>query len=670
MTTDSRTGPGGTGKSTIDIGLLQINSGYAGQSYLPYSIGLLQSYAIKNSSAPERLHFRLPVFQRKPVHRIVDEIAGADVLGFSIYVWNVNLSMEVARRAKERHPDTLIVIGGPQVPDAPEEFLRENPWVDVAVHNEGEKVFLALLEAYDSRDWKAIPSLSWIDRDGVYQRTKAAPRMRDLDEVPSPFLEGVFDGIIEANPDIEWIGLWETNRGCPFQCTFCDWGSATASKVNRFGVDRLTAEIQWMAEQKIEFVFCCDANFGIFERDIDVAEALAQSKKETGYPVRVSVQNTKNATERAYKTQKILSDAGLSNGVALSMQSMDPNTLVSIKRKNISVDTYIDLQKRFTRDGVGTYTDFIIGLPGETYDSFVSGVDRVIENGQHNRIIFNNLSILPNAEMGSLEYRRQHGIDTIETEIINIHGHRAEMEDDVPEKQDLVVATRTMPLADWRRTRSFAWMTALLHFDKLLQLPIILAHEVTGIGYGQLITRFCNASGERYPTLAGIHDFFDGFAYDIQRGAPEYVFSKEWLGIYWPADEYVFIKLHVENRFDTFYAECQALLAEIIAETTSGDMSEMLSEAIAVNKAMLRLPDQTDDIVIETRYNIIEFYRGVLDGNAPALRQGQWSYAIERSRDSWADLDDWCRRLVWYGNKKGAYLHLGVEAQKVPVGIH
>ena len=55
---------------------------------------------------------------------------------------------------------------------------------------------------------------------------------------------------------------WETNRGCPFSCTFCDWGSATASKVYQFGMDGLHDEIGWMSRQRIGFVFCCDANFG------------------------------------------------------------------------------------------------------------------------------------------------------------------------------------------------------------------------------------------------------------------------------------------------------------------------------------------------------------------------------------------------------------------------
>ena len=97
-------------------------------------------------------------------------------------------------------------------------------------------------------------------------------RVRDLDEIPSPFLEGAFDSIMAANPSESWIGLWETNRGCPFRCTFCDWGSATAAKVTKFGEERLYREVDWFADKKIEYIFCCDANFGILKRDVDIAE--------------------------------------------------------------------------------------------------------------------------------------------------------------------------------------------------------------------------------------------------------------------------------------------------------------------------------------------------------------------------------------------------------------
>ena len=106
----------------------------------------------------------------------------------------------------------------------------------------------------------------------------------------------------------------------------------------RFEQDRLFLELEWFVEHKIEYIFVCDANFGSQKRDVEIAQHVAELRGKTGYPQGFSVQSTKNATERAYVTQKILADAGLNKGVALSMQSLDAVTLQNIKRDNISLD--------------------------------------------------------------------------------------------------------------------------------------------------------------------------------------------------------------------------------------------------------------------------------------------------------------------------------------------
>ena len=250
----------------------------------------------------------------------------------------------------------------------------------------------------------------------------------------------------------------------------------------------------------------------------------------------------------------------------------------------------MELQRRFTRDRVETYSDLILGLPGETYDSFVRGVDQLMENGQHNRIQFNNLSILPNAEMGDPAYQAKYGMVTVESKIINIHGERVELDDDVPEVQDLVVATAAMPAADWRRTRVFCWMTALLHFDKLFQIPLILAHGISGISYRDMIEAFMAADASAFPLLAEINAFFHGEARSIQQGGPEYVFSKEYLGIYWPADEFIFVKLTAEGKFDAFYAEAGRLLREIVSARSAGLPIEIIDEAVRLNHALVHQP--------------------------------------------------------------------------------
>jgi radical SAM superfamily enzyme YgiQ (UPF0313 family) len=471
------------------VGLVQINNSFSGQNYLPYAVGLLEAHVRRYAANAERFDFLLPVYKRMRVEAAVDELIAADIVGFSCYVWNIRLSLAIAKRLKDRKPDILVVFGGPQVPDRSEEFLRMHPYVDVAVNGEGENAFVKLLETYPARNWEGIANLSYLE-DGVFVVQAKGPRIRELADISSPYLDGTFAPLMQARPSENWIVLWETNRGCPFQCTFCDWGSATQAKVFQFDLARLEGEIDWFARHKIEFIFCCDANFGILARDIQLAEALARSKAAVGYPKAVSVQNTKNATDRAYLTQKILSDAEMNKGVTLSMQSLDPGTLKAIKRQNIALDTYEELQRHFKRDRVETYSDLILGLPGETFDSWVDGIVWLMDNGQHNRIQFNNLSILPNAEMGDPAYQAKFGMRTVETPIVNIHGSMEIDPDGIYEVQDLVVETASMPTAEWRRARSYAWMAALVHYNKLLQIPILVAHEKCAVPYRRLLDAF------------------------------------------------------------------------------------------------------------------------------------------------------------------------------------
>jgi radical SAM superfamily enzyme YgiQ (UPF0313 family) len=618
---------------------------------------MIQAYAQKHLKQPENYQFLLPLYDRIPVDEGVQRLLGVDVALFSTYVWNFRISLEIARKLKGEAPETVIVFGGPHVPDRVEEFLRKYPFIDLACHGEGEQPALAILESCLSRNWEQVPNISFLAEDGRLVQNPKAPRMKDLSLDPSPYLEGVFAPLMEANPEEHWIALWETNRGCPFSCTFCDWGSAIQSKVYSFDLERVCNEVAWFAEHRIEFVFCCDANFGILPRDLDIVDYVAKTKSRYGYPHALSVQNTKNATERAYKVQKILADAGLNKGVAISLQSTDENTLQSIKRANISLETYQELQRRFARDGVETYTDMILALPGETYESFANGVSTIIENGQHNRIQFNNLSILPNAEMGDPEYQKKYGMVTVESKTINMHGSLAESMEEIYETQVMVIGTNTMPEVDWVRTRAFSSMASLLHFDKILQIPLILIHDICSVSYRELIEAFSEGSLDSFPILGEVRSFFEDAAREIQNGGPEYTRSEEWLNIWWPADEYILIKLCVENKLQQFYEEAERLLNRLLDDRSPNLPLGLLHETIELNRTLIKLPFQTEDLDLDLSYNVWEFYQSSLTGRATVLEKRSSKYHIDRTTHSWSSWDEWFQGVVWYGNKKGAYLY-------------
>lgn len=655
MTTLTRTPDASDGLPHITIGMAQVNNSFANASYFPLSVGLLQAYAQQHCSQADRLRFLRPIFRREPVAAMAVQLAQADIAAISCYVWNEQISLTLARALKQLPKPPLVVFGGPQVPNNAEDFLAQNPCVDVAMHGEGEAVFTELLEAFDSGDWSSVQAVSYREGDRFIHNPRRTT-IEDLSTIPSPYLDGLFDQLMLDFPDLEWLGLWETNRGCPFTCAYCDWGSATCGKVRPFDLPRVLREAEWFALHRIEFIFCCDGNYGLLKRDEELTQYVADLKARHGYPQALSVQNTKNATDRSYLIQKILSNAGLNKGVTLALQSMDPTTLKNVGRQNVSLKSFEELQRRFSADGIETYSDFILCLPGETYETFVAGTSATIENGQHNRIQFINLSILPNARMGDPAYQREFGLETVHSTIINLHGAISPVPDDVPELQQLVIASHSMPRKEWVRARVFSWMVSLLHFDKVFQIPGILLHGVLGVPYRELFQAFLDADAARHPVIAEIVSFFESEARSIQAGGPEYYPAPQYLDVFWPHDEYVFIRLNIERRLEAFYAEAHDIASALLQARGLAEPA-WLAEAIDLNRTLLRTPFFHGSASVECGANIYEYYTGVLRGVPVELASTPSAYRIHSDANRWDDLDAWMREVVWYGNKKGLYAY-------------
>ncbi|MFA5083873.1 MAG: B12-binding domain-containing radical SAM protein [Candidatus Paceibacterota bacterium] len=644
-------------KSKIKIGAVQINNGFVNQGYFPYSIGILQAFSQRHLKEPDKFEFLSPIYSRIPVKVAVEKLSEADIACFSTYVWNIKISQKIAEELKKNNPRMLIVFGGPQVPRRETEaFLRANPFIDIVCHDEGENILLNILENYENRYWSEIPSISFIDKNGKFIQNLVCQRVADLDQIPSPYLEGIFDSLVKENPQMGWVALWETNRGCPFSCAYCDWGSETKSKVFAFNLERLFKEIDWFSKNKVEFVFCCDANFGILERDLEIVKYFAKNKRHYGYPKALSVQSTKNFNEHAYEIYKEMSKAGISKGVSLSLQSLNEDTLKNIRRRNIPLKEFKEIQQKLASFNIETFTDLILGLPDETYESFAKGVSDVIENGQHNRVQFNNLSILPNAEMGDPGYQKKFGIDIVENKLINIHGSLADAADEVFETQKLVVGTKTMPKADWVKTRIFSWITALLYYNKLLQIPFIILRRFYPVSYLGLIEIFMDKN-IKSPVLSEINSFFVEKANAIQRGEEEFCESKKWLNIWWPADELVLIKLCAENKLTRFYQEAKQLLGDYLESRRITGYKLVLENSIFLNQNLIKLPFQNKDLNIDLSYNIWDVYCAALRGSEMPLEKGNFSYRINRTSVEWSSWEDWCREVVWYGNKRGAYMY-------------
>jgi len=643
--------------SRIKVGLVQIGDSFGGQYYLPYSAGLLQSYAQKNLTNLDKYVFEPIIYKRDAMADTVTSLAAMDIVFYSVYLWNYLVSLEIARQVKAVNGKVINVFGGPQIPEKPERmepFLRKNLFIDLVSYGEGELPFLRILEHFRSSTWDGVPSVGFIGKEGNFVFAEPSELIPDINSIPSPYLAGVFDNLLQNNPGEKWQGLLETNRGCPYTCSFCYWGKKTKRTVKSFDIERVFKEIDWFSNNKIEFIFCCDANFGILERDFEIVKKVADNKKQFNYPQAFSVQNTKNSKKKIFDLYRILNENDLQKGVNLALQSLNEQTLKFIKRSNIDNKTYNELQGLFVKSNIMTFTDILLGLPGETYDSYVEGISETISNGQHNRIQFGNLVILENTEMADTLYQNKYGLKTVCAKFESHHTSLKD-DDDVCETHNLVVATSTMSQEDWVKSKVFAWTASIMHFGKLLQLPFIVLHELGGVPYRQLIEALTRKD-PAHPILAEIVSVFENKAQEIQSGGSEFSASKDWLNITWHSDELIYIKLCADGLLDGFYKEAEDRL-RYFADGLERDYPQLLSQAVNFNRKLLKQPFVTMNIVVETDYNLWDIYQAVLRGKEYKVKKGKIGYTIDSSSQRWDSWQDWSRQVVWYGYKKGDYIY-------------
>ncbi|MFJ8738745.1 radical SAM protein [Embleya sp. NPDC127516] len=353
---------------------------------------------------------------------VLDSLDDPLVVAFTVYFWNRARTLELARRVKERWPRCRIVVGGNDVTHQQRELFAQAPWVDVLVHGEGELRFRDLLRAFlahpdaplaDPMLGAALAAIPGISRPGPNGRpidTADAPRVSDLDALPSPLLDpGVWsDQDLAASRMI----VYETNRGCPYSCAFCYWGGATNSKVRQYSLERIRAELDRIVTHAGNGtqLFIADANFGILPRDTEIARHLVELCARHRKRLLVMTNWAKNTNGRVVEIASILHRAGLTGAITLSAQSFDAEVLQLANRTNIRVDNYRRMQRQFRDRGIPTYTDLIWGLPGESLATHLDGVEEAVAAGG-SPVVY-PLLLLNNTDYTHARFRDEHALTT------------------------------------------------------------------------------------------------------------------------------------------------------------------------------------------------------------------------------------------------------------------
>ena len=258
-------------------------------TYVPVGIGYIATY-FEKMLAPQAFEIKILTHPDDALD-LIDEWK-PDILGLSSYIWNSNLSYRICEYAKEKNEKILTILGGPEFPSGTGahsfsetikknclNYLQEKPCIDYYCYADGETGFNSCVQDYIKFNFDVIQmkkenvipdgamALNYTKQDLLIGKPIArlglSNKVDGRDCIPSPYLKGYLDKFLNG----EFIPSFETARGCPFSCTFCDQGIDTTKMVS-FSTKRMEAELSYVCERVTKFkgsnsIAFHDANWGI-----------------------------------------------------------------------------------------------------------------------------------------------------------------------------------------------------------------------------------------------------------------------------------------------------------------------------------------------------------------------------------------------------------------------
>lgn len=609
--------------------------------YIPYATGCIQAYCQKNPIVASVYNFGKFIYTKAPFDEVIAKLDNPFMVMFSCSVWNTEYNKQLAKEIKKNFPECFITFGGHNI-SSDGAYLKENPQVDFLIHRFGEEPTCNLLEAIAKKeDLNDVANISYRKPDGEIVTT--AYEAQTATEYPSPYLEGTFDEILKD--DIKFSALFESNRGCPNSCSFCDW-SALKTKVRLFSMARVYAELDWFVENKIEYIYCVDANFCLFDRDADIANYVVSCKEKYGYPKVFKVFFTKNRFNFVFDVSTKFFRSGLDKAKTISFQSLNPEVLVNVGRKNISAEFFRDLMKKYDEMNISTLSELILGLPGETYESFCEGVSTLIENGQHYAINIYPCEILPNSQMGQKQYREKYSIKSTRVPFKLIHSNESDKSSGVTEYSEYVTSTYSMDEDAWVKALIFSNYVQSLHNLGLLRATAIYCRNEFDVSYSNFYNRLLSYSCKHEGSLLN-------FVYCKIEKLCRGIITKEnemvsvcdgYEDILWGFDELIYLEFFKDLK--EFYAEVKEFVEAEFQE------SEVIDALFDYQYAIIKKIG-VEEVKIGSEYDFYKYFANVFADSYAPLEKEKILLEI-KDENAVQTLVEYAREVVWYGRNRRA----------------
>ncbi len=443
-----------------------------GVETMPYAIACIKSWLHQYSTHAAGAEVRLFKHPQQFIDGFLRERPA--IVGLSNYMWNLDLAYTVAQAIRERQPDTLIVFGGPNYPiddSARERWLRKHPAADLHVSGEGEDAFTKVVDAWyeaggdrEAVRRKGIEGCHSFVDGALLKGSDVAQRVTDLDLIPSPYTAGYLDAFLE---EIALTPLLESNRGCPFACTFCVDGIGARTKVYWKTASRFENELEYIAQRyKGKVLDMADVNFGMFKQDLEITRALARTRERYGYPAYLHVATGKNQKERVLECAELLQG---SLRVSASVQSLDNQVLINIKRQNIAANQLLQVATQFNASDANTYSEVILGLPGDTKAKHMATVLQLADAdmkliSMFTLMMFDGTELTTDASIQQWELQTKYRIVPRCFGAYRFDGRELLS----AEPEEVAVASKTMSFQDYLECREFALTMGLFYQDRIL----------------------------------------------------------------------------------------------------------------------------------------------------------------------------------------------------------